>query len=421
MTTNFYFWLIFGTVMGLYLLDLLANWLNLRALKPSLPDSFRSIYDESEYRRMVEYTAVRTRFDALESSVLLAGFLGFWLLGGYGWMDRFARSFHQGPILTGLIFFGVIAIGQGIIGLPFSIYGTFGIEQRFGFNKTTPRLFIADLLKSLLLGCILGGGLLAVVLRLFEIDSPYMWVFAWGAISLLMILLMVLAPAFILPLFNKFTPLEEGELKHAILAYAGSQKFPVAGLFVMDGSKRSTKANAFFTGLGKMKKIALFDTLIADCKTGSAQSMEEVVAVLAHEIGHFKHRHVLQHLACSILKMGLFLFLAQHCVKAPGLFAAFGIQSVSNYAGLALFLLLLKPLNFFFSLLQGAQSRRHEFQADRFAAQTTGRPEAIIGALKKLSKNNLSNLAPHPLYVTLYHSHPPLLKRIEAIGGATDL
>jgi len=411
MTTNFYFWLILCAAGGFWLLDLIANWLNLRLLQPTLPESFKSVYDETAYRRMVEYTAARTRFEAIESTFLLVVFFGFWFLGGYGWVDRFARSFHHGPIITGLIFFGLLSFGQGLLGLPFSLYSTFGLEQRFGFNKTTVGVFIADLLKSLLIGSLLGGGLLALVLRIFEIDSPHMWLGAWGAITLLMMLMMYLAPAIILPLFNKFTPLEEGELKRAILDYADSQKFPVAGVFVMDGSKRSTKANAFFTGLGKMKKIALFDTLIAN------HTVNELVAVLAHEIGHFKHRHLIQHLVCSILKLGLFLFLAQQCVHATGLFHAFGV-SPSTYAGLAFFLLLLKPLNFIFSLLEGLQSRRHEFQADRFAAITTGTPEALASALKKLSQNNLSNLSPHPLYVVLYHSHPPLLQRLEALEKA---
>jgi len=203
--------------------------------------------------------------------------------------------------------------------------------------------------------------------------------------------------------------LEDGSLKSAILAYADSQQFPVAGIYVMDGSKRSTKANAFFTGLGKMKKIALFDTLIAK------QSVEELVAVLAHEVGHFKHRHLFQHMGFSILKLGLFLFLAQYCIKDSRLFAAFGVAP-STYAGLAFFLLLLKPLNFIFSLFQGFQSRKHEYEADRFAVTTTGQGEALAGSLKKLSQSNLSNLAPHPLYVTLYHSHPPLLQRLEAIA-----
>ena len=416
MTTNFYFWLILFAVVGFWLLDLIANWLNLCALEPSLPDSFNGIYDEAEYRRMVEYTGARTRFEAVDSSVMLGIFLLFWLLGGYGWMDRFACSFQQGSILTGLIFFGCLALGQGVVGLPFSIYGTFVIEERFGFNKSTPWTFVSDVLKAAVLGAVLGGGFLALVLPL--LDSPSLWLYAWGATALLMLLMSWIAPAVILPMFNNFTPLPDGELKRAILAYADAQKFPLAGLFVMDGSKRSTKANAFFTGMGRMKKIALYDTLIDSFIVGNeSKGVDELVAVLAHEVGHFKRRHIWQGMAFSILNIGAFFFLAQHFVKAPGLFAAFGIQSVSTYAGLALFMLLFKPLSALGSLLQGALSRRNEYQADRFAAETTGHPEAMIRALKKLSKNNLSNLAPHPLYVVLNHSHPPLLKRIEAIGS----
>jgi STE24 endopeptidase len=429
MKTNLYFWVVLAAVVGFWLLDLVANWLNLRSLKPSLPEAFKGIYDEAEYRRMIDYTRTRTRFEAAESSFMLLVFLLFWFLGGYPWLDEVVRSFNLNPIITGLIFFGALALGQGVIGLPFSIYSTFGIEQRFGFNKTTPKTFLADLIKGVVLGSLLGGGLLAMLLWLLQFSS--FWVYAWIATALVMLLLSFLAPAVILPLFNKFTPLPEGALRRAILAYADAQQFPVGGLYVMDGSKRSSKANAFFTGLGKTKKIALFDTLIESFMGKGAseekpseveaeesrKGVEELVAVLAHEIGHFKHRHVPQHMATAILKMGLFFFLAQYCVEAPGLFAAFGIESGSAYIGLALFLLLFKPVSALTSVLEGIQSRRHEYQADRFAATTTGNPEAMIAALKKLSRNNLANLSPHPLYVALYHSHPPLIQRIEALRG----
>jgi len=309
---------------------------------------------------------------------------------------------------------GALWIGHALINLPFDLYETFVIEQKFGFNKTTAGTFFADQAKSILLGTLLGGPLLALVLVLFGHGGPQIWLWAWIVVSVLLVSFAYVAPVLILPLFNKFTPLEEGELKEAILDYARARQFPVAGLFVMDGSRRSTRSNAFFTGMGRMKKIALFDTLIRN------HSVEELVAVIAHEVGHYKRRHILQHLAVAVGNLGFFLFLASHFVRSRALLAAFGIDSVSVYAGLAIFLVFYNTLSRILSVLSGFQSRRHEFEADRFAIETTGNPGAMIDALKKLSKSNLSNLAPHPLYVALYHSHPPVLKRIEAIRAFAE-
>ncbi len=309
---------------------------------------------------------------------------------------------------------GGLWFGHWLINLPFDLYDTFSIEQRFGFNKMTPALFVADQIKSLLLTGVIGGGVLAILLALFQQSGPATWLYAWGFTSVLLFVFAYIAPAVILPLFNKFTPLEDGELKTAILDYGKSHAFSIAGLFVMDGSKRSTKSNAFFTGFGRTKKIVLFDTLIAN------HTVDELVAVLAHEIGHYKLRHILQHLAVAVANIGVFLFLAAHFIQARGLFDAFRVESMSAYAGLALFLVFYNPLSRALSIVRGFQTRRHEFQADRFASETTHHPQAMIDALKKLSKSNLSNLAPHPLCVVLYHSHPPVLQRIAAIQALAE-
>jgi len=414
MELNYYFWIILGSLTGFYLLDAIVNRLNLTSLKASLPDEFKGIYDEADYRKLLDYSAATARFEFIDSTFNLAVLLLFWFSGGYRFLDHGVQVLCSNPVLRGLAFMGALWIGHALINLPFDLYETFVIEQKFGFNKTTAGTFFADQAKSILLGTLLGGPLLALVLVLFGHGGPQIWLWAWIVVSVLLVSFAYVAPVLILPLFNKFTPLEEGELKEAILDYARARQFPVAGLFVMDGSRRSTRSNAFFTGMGRMKKIALFDTLIRN------HSVEELVAVIAHEVGHYKRRHILQHLAVAVGNLGFFLFLASHFVRSRALLAAFGIDSVSVYAGLAIFLVFYNTLSRILSVLSGFQSRRHEFEADRFAIETTGNPGAMIDALKKLSKSNLSNLAPHPLYVALYHSHPPVLKRIEAIRAFAE-
>ena len=412
--TNGYFWLIFIALAAFFILDTLAGWLNVRALKPTLPDEFRDVYDEEEYRRFLDYTATTSRFEWIENTFNFAVLLAFWFCGGYEFLDRHVRAAHAGPIASGLLFMGALWIAHWLINLPFDIYETFVVEQRFGFNQTTPRTFAADGMKSFVLAAIFGGAFLAIVLALFERGGEWVWLPVWAITSALLVSFVFIAPAVILPLFNKFTPLPDGELKSAIFRYGEEHDFPIAGVYVMDGSRRSTKANAFFTGFGKTKKVVLFDTLVEKHTT------DELLAVLAHEVGHFKKRHIVQHIVVAVLNIGVFLFLASRFIHAPELFAAFGVRQMSVYTGLALFMVFYTPLSRLLSLAREAQSRRHEFQADRFAAETTRHPRAMIEALKKLSKNNLSNLAPHPLYVTLYHSHPPVLKRIEALSDLPD-
>lgn len=408
---NAWFWFILGSLLAMHALDAVAAWMNLCALRRQSAKDSRGIYDDADYRRLLDYKAAGTRLEMAASAGSLAALLAFWFCGGFGWLERVvdARGLH--PVTTGLLYFGALGLGSALVSLPFDLFDTFGIEQRFGFNRTTPATCVADKIKGLAIGAILGGALLAVVLTLFEIGGAWAWLYGWLSVTALMMLLVFLAPAVILPLFNKFTPLAEGELKGAILAYAQAQNFPLAGLFVMDGSKRSTKANAFFTGFGKTKKIVLFDTLIAQ------QTTPELVAVLAHEIGHFKRRHIAKRLALGVAGLGLFFLLASVFLHSPGLYEAFGVEAMTVYAGLALFGIFYGPLGRALAVLTGLQSRRHEFEADRFAVDTTGEPQAMIGALKKLARENLANLAPHPLEVALHHSHPPILKRIEALAG----
>lgn len=336
----------------------------------------------------------------------------FILAGGFNWFDLIVRSFDYSPIVTGLLYFGGISVASGLFSLPFEIYQTFVLENRFGFNNTTVATFISDRIKGLFLSAILGGLLLAGVLYFFEMTGSHAWLWCWGLAVTFTLTLTYVAPTWILPLFNKFTPLEEGELRTALEEYARKADFTLSGIFAMDGSKRSSKGNAFFTGFGRRKRIALFDTLIKE------QTTEEIVAVLAHEIGHAKLGHIKKRLGVGIVKTGAVFYLMSLFLDSPGLFAAFGMEHQSVYTGLIFFVLLYTPVSMGLGIVSNAISRKHEFEADAFAASTTGQPEAMISALKKLSASNLSNLTPHPLAVWLDYSHPPVLARIHALDGS---
>ncbi|MCZ6596979.1 MAG: M48 family metallopeptidase [Planctomycetota bacterium] len=392
-----------------YGLNRAADLLNIRALQPEVPDEFRDLYDADTYRRSQEYTRARTRFGFVPATFDLATVLAFWFLGGFAWLDGWVRGFELGPVWTGLSFIGVLLIGKSILGLPFSWYSTFVIEERFGFNKTTPKTFWADVVKGLVLGVLIGGPLLAAILAFFAWAGGAAWLWCWGMTTAFAVVLQFVAPTWIMPLFNKFTPLEEGELRERVLAYADSVSFPLKGMFVIDGSRRSTKANAFFTGFGRNKRIALFDTLIEKHET------DELVAVVAHEIGHYKKKHVLVTMAISILHMGVIFGLLAFFLPQQGLFDAFGLQQPSVYAGLVFFGLLYAPVELVLAIGMQAFSRRNEYEADRYAAQTTGLWQDLSAGLKKLSADSLSNLTPHPFYVTLHYSHPPVLQRIDTL------
>lgn len=388
-----------------------VSLLNLRALHPELPREFSDTFDAASYAKSQEYTRIGSRFGLIASSVELVVLLAFIFLGGFPVVDSIAKSFGFGNIITGLLFFAILSLLDGIVGLPFSIYRTFVIETRYGFNKTTPLTFVMDRLKGMLLGVVIGGPLMAAVLWFFEAAGPAAWLYAWATVTVVSLALQYLMPKYILPLFNSFTPLPEGPLRTAIHDYAESVGFLANDLFMIDGSKRSSKANAFFTGFGKKKRIALFDTLIDKLST------EEIVAVVAHEVGHSACGHILKLFLLSTLRTGATFLLLSLFLNAEGLYQAFGMQSQSIYAGFVFFMLLLHPFSLLISLGTQTLSRRFEFQADAFAARTTQTPGALISGLKKLSVTNLANLTPHPAYVRLHYSHPPLLQRIRAIQG----
>ena len=414
---NGYFIFVLATVLGFFALDFVSRMLNLSALKPELPSAFSDVFDASEYSKSQDYTREGTRFGLIEDTISLIIFLIFWWVGGFGIVDDWVRGIVPDngsvfrSILQGLLFMSVLYVGSILMSLPFELYDTFVIEEKYGFNKTTIGTFFTDKAKGLLLAILIGAPILAVVFLLLEKFPSYGWLYGWIAVAGFSLLMTYLAPTYIMPLFNKFKPLEDGELKSAIQDMSTKCDFPLTEVYEIDGSKRSTKANAFFTGLGKNKKIALYDTLIQNNGVG------ELVAVLAHEIGHFKKKHIVQSIVLGILQMGVLFFLLGLFLNNEGLFKAFRVNNVSVYGSLVFFTFLFEPISKLLSVVMMVLSRKNEYEADAYAAEVTGRPQDLISGLKKLSKDNLSNLTPHPFYVFLNYSHPPMLKRLAALDA----
>lgn len=392
-----------------FALHVVADVLNLRALRPEAPDDFRDLYDADRYRRTQAYTRERTRFGWIASGVPLALLVAFWLGGGFGMVDQWTRALAWPEVPTGLAFVGVLLLGQGLVSLPFSWYSTFVLEETYGFNRATPRTFWTDVATGVGLAVALGGPLLAAILWLFDSAGPWAWLWCWALVTAWTIGVQYVAPTWIMPLFNRFTSLPNGALRDALLGLAERVGFPLAGVWVIDGSKRSSKANAFFTGFGSRKRIALFDTLLATL------APDEVLAVVAHEIGHYKRRHVQWGLAIAVVHTGVLLFLLSLVLETPALFTAFAIDRPSVHAGLVIFGILMTPLDLPLSLAMNALSRRHEYAADRFAADAVGTGRDLAGGLRRLAADTLANLTPHPWYVALHHSHPPVVERVRAL------
>jgi len=406
---NFIAIIILLTIVLDLLLHVISDALNLKMIQNKVPEAFAGVFDAERYAKSQDYLKVNTRFGWVSTIFNTFVMLVFWFGGGFSLLDNWSRSLGRGPVVTGLIYIGVLMLAYGILAQPFSLYATFVIEERFGFNKTTLKTYVTDLAKGFFLAILLGTPLLAGILAFFEYTGAIAWLFCWAVVTLYMLFIQFIAPTWIMPLFNTFSPLEEGELRERIFAYAQSIKYPLANVFVMDGSKRSGKSNAFFTGFGKNKRIVLFDTLIEQ------HTVDELLAVLAHEMGHYKKKHILQGMLIAVIQTGVMFFLLSFFISFQGLFDAFFLEQTSVYAGLIFFGMLYSPIDFFLGILSQMRSRRNEFQADRFSVETTRNPAAMIGALKKLAVHNLSNLVPHPFYVFLNYSHPSVLKRVEAI------
>jgi STE24 endopeptidase len=392
-----------------YLVGLVAEGLNLRAMADEPPESLRDLYEGDAYRRSQEYTRARTRLRIAGATLQLALVLGFWALDGFDHLDLALRGLGLGSIPTGLLFIGSLLVGGTLATLPLRLYGIFVIEERFGFNRTTPKTFVLDFLKSFALGVVFGLPILALILLFLEGAGDWGWLACWGVVVTFTLFFSYVFPTWILPLFNRFEPLEEGELRSALASYARSAGFDLEGIFIIDGSRRSSHGNAFFTGFGRNKRIAFYDTLL------EKHSASELVAILAHEVGHYRRHHMTKGLVLSILHTGLHFYLLSLALVRPELYAAFGMTEASVYSGLVFFGLLFSPVDRLLSLFLFARLRKHEFEADRFAAETLEKPLALVDSLRKLARENLTNLTPHPFYVLLNYSHPPLARRIDAI------
>jgi len=400
-------------VLGLFHLDLLVALLDGARLGRPLPPELEGVYTTETRDRLREYLPEKHRLGLLERSAGLALLLAVWWSGGFGRLQRFADTqaaeFGGGPVLTGVIVLAIAGLVLTLLALPFELWNTFGIEARHGFNRTTPATFLGDQFKGLLLSALLGLPVAAAVVWLFETQSraPLL---AWFFLAGFSLLLSWLSPRLILPLFLKFRPLADGPLRRELLALAARLEFPVGELSVVDGSRRSSKANAFFTGFGRNRRIALYDTLL------EKHTSEEILAVLAHEIGHWRLRHVPRQLAFGLAELGLQLALLGWALQSPGFFAAFGVAGTPAGMGLLLAAVVFRPFTLPIGCLQLALSRRHEFAADAYAAQATGGGGALSDALRRLATDQLVHPQPHPLAVTLHHSHPPLVERLRALA-----
>ncbi|OFX63197.1 MAG: peptidase M48 [Bacteroidetes bacterium GWB2_41_8] len=402
------FYIIIGLVVADFVFERILEYLNSTQWSDSLPEEVKGIYDEEKYSQQQAYEKVNYRFSVISSSFSFVLLLLMFLFSGFAWVNSLALSLSANSILTALVFFGILMFASDVLTTPFSVYDTFVIEEKFGFNKTTPKTFILDKLKGWLLGAIIGGGLLALIIYIYQLTTSSFWIYAWLVISVFSVFMVLFYSNLIVPLFNKQTPLPEGELKSAIEGFSSKVGFKLDNIFVIDGSKRSTKANAYFTGLGAKKRIVLYDTLINDLTTN------ELVAVLAHEIGHYKKRHVVWSLLLGIVQTGIVLFIFSLFVGSPELSAALGVAEPSFHIGLIAFGVLYSPISMVTGMAMNIYSRKNEYQADAFAAEHFDTSE-MISALKKLSVKNLSNLRPHPVYVFFHYSHPTLLQRLKAL------
>ncbi|MBA4410583.1 MAG: M48 family metallopeptidase [Bacteroidota bacterium] len=406
--SQFLFYVIIGLLVADFIFERFLEYLNSTRWSDQLPEEVKDIYDEEKYRQQQAYEKANFRFSLISSTFSFVIILLMFLLAGFAWVNSMALSVSANPILTALMFFGVLMLASDLINTPFSVYDTFVIEEKFGFNKTTPKTFVLDKLKGYMLGAIIGGGLLALIIYIYQLTTTSFWIYSWFVVSGFSVFMVFFYSNLIVPLFNRQTPLPEGELKSAIENFSASVGFKLDNIYVIDGSKRSTKANAYFTGFGSKKRIILYDTLINDMTTN------ELVAVLAHEIGHYKKHHVVWSLLLGILQTGIVLFIFSLLVGSKELSAALGVQTPSFHIGLIAFGILYSPIAMITGLAMNIFSRKNEYQADAFAAQNFDAVE-LASALKKLSVKNLSNLRPHPAYVFFHYSHPTLLQRLEEL------
>ncbi len=410
MTESIIFYILLGLVSFDFFLERILSYLNSKSAKKPLPNELAGIYDEEKYAKSQAYNAESDQFGAFSATLSYVLTFSAIAFGWFGLLDKWLRGFSPFEPITTLLFFGVLFIMSDFISTPFSYYKTFVIEEKYGFNKMSRKLFWMDKLKGYLLTILIGGILLALLIYLVMAMGSGFWIYFWVIISVVILFLNMFYTSLLLPLFNKLTPLEDGELKSSITTYAQKVTFPLTNIFVMDGSKRSSKGNAFFSGLGKKKKVVLFDTLIEN------HTVEELTAVFAHEVGHFKKKHIILGTVISILSIGLTLYVLSLMVFNTEVSWAMGGDMTALHLNILAFGILYSPISMIIGLFSNALSRKNEFEADQYARDTyAGQP--LIDGLKKLSSDQLSNMTPHPAYVFVHYSHPPLLQRIRSIAG----
>ncbi|AUC77335.1 M48 family metallopeptidase [Olleya sp. Bg11-27] len=406
MTANTLFYIIIAIIIISFIMDTILDALNAKHYNDQLPKDLQDVYDVADYKKSQHYKTTNYKFGLLTSGFSLILTLAFFFLDGFAFIDQIARQLTDNSIVVTLIFFGIIVLGSDILTTPFSYYKTFVIEEQFGFNKTSKQTFILDKIKGWFMTIIVGGAILAALTWFYQTTGSQFWLYAWLLVTLFTVIANLFYSRIIVPIFNKQSPLEDGTLRTSISEYAKTVGFNLEKIFVIDGSKRSTKANAYFSGFGSEKRVTLYDTLIKDLDE------DEIVAVLAHEVGHYKKKHIVFNLITSILLTGLTLFILSLLIGNPLLSDALGVSTPSFHIGLIAFGILYSPLSELTGLLMHWFSRKFEYQADDYAKKTY-KAEPLITSLKKLSKNSLSNLTPHPAYVFMHYSHPTLLERIK--------
>ena len=403
MTSTTLFYIIIAIIIINFIVDKILDTLNAKHYNDAIPPELQDVYDEEEYKKSQAYKATNYKFGVWSSTFSIVVTLAFLMFGGFEYVDTLARSYSDNSIIIALIFFGIIMLGSDIISTPFAYYKTFVIEEQFGFNKTTKKTFILDKIKGLLMMVVLGGGIIAAIIWFYEETQHLFWLYAWAIVTAFTVFMNMFYAKLIVPMFNKQTPLEEGSLRDKISDYAQTVGFNLDKIFIIDGSKRSTKANAYFSGFGSEKRVTLYDTLVNDLNE------EEIVAVLAHEVGHYKKKHIIFNLIASVLLTGLTLYILSIFISNPLLSHALGVSIPSFHVGLIAFGMLYSPISEVTGFIMNHFSRKFEYQADDYA-KTTYKAEPLITSLKKLSKNSLSNLTPHPAYVwvcLLYTSPSP--------------
>lgn len=406
---SIFYIIIISAIVFEYLISSTSTILNMNSISETLPKGFEGVYDKDKYAKSQKYLKSNSRFSLFSSSFSFLLIMVVIHFGFFGILDEFVRSKTTNSVYAGLVFFIIIFVINDLINLPFSLFKNFVIEENFGFNKMTISIFIKDKLKSYFLIFFIGGITMFLILSFFNYFDRLGWLMVWIFLTLFSILIQPIFIHFIAPIFNKFSPLDHGELKDAITKYTKQINFPISRIDIMDGSKRSNHSNAYFTGFGKSKRIALFDTLIKNHTT------EQIVSVVAHEVGHYKKNHILFGMIFSVVQTGLMLFLFNFVINEVGLFKVFRVSEPSVYAGLVFFGLLFAPINMLISLITIAISRKNEFEADQYALETTKNSEALISMLKGLASNNLSHLTPHPFTVFLEYTHPPIYERVKKI------